>query len=360
MRLMALWSWTLALLVAPSVVAQSEERLSWERYIELVRHYREGTVDWASARHLLAQRTRLQSIARNLNSFPLPTRDLKAIVLLHTETAALYLDPDPGVERTRDLQMEVAESVLPLVKEESFSRRWRLAAGYFYQSVLSPAQAFYHLDILHELTPHDVEILLAMGMVHETLGAFELSKVPRWTHSNPTFTQSGLERRLVADMRKTGRQRLDEAVGWYSKATRQDVPSAMAHLRRGHCYALLRRGAEALEDLTRAADLSQTSYERGLSSLFLGQLHRDAGNLDEAVAQYRMAVANLPEWQVGFLGLSEALGAAGEREESRATLEKGLRVSVRANDPRGGLWQYYLRMDGFSDVVNELRTQVLP
>lgn len=351
------WSAALVLLVAPSVAARAEEPLSWKRYIQLVSHYREGRLDLASARPLLAQRRQLESALRGLQAFPLETRDFKAVVLLHTEMAALYVDP--GVERTRDHQMEIAERVLPLVNEETFSRRWRLAAGYFYQSVLSPGQASYHLGKLYELTPHDVEILLAMGMVYETVGAYELSKVPRWTHSNPTFTQPRRERRLVADIRGGARKRLYQAIEWYTKAARQDVPSAMAHLRRGHCYAMLGQNAHALEDLTRAMELSDTPDEKGLSGLFLGRLHRDEGNLDEAVAQYRLAVANLPEWQVVYIALSEALGAAGQREESRATLERGLGLPVRLHDPKGGLWQYYLRMDAFSDLVRELRSQVL-
>ncbi|HXV63414.1 MAG TPA: tetratricopeptide repeat protein [Vicinamibacteria bacterium] len=354
------FAWVVAgLLLAPHAVTQTAElSLSWERYIVLVRQYQQGAIDWNEALALLEHRGRLESAVGNLSSFPLTTRVLKAAVLMHTEAAAKL--SAPGAERVRDLQMEVARNILRLVNEQDFSSKWHLAAGYFYQSMLSPGQALHYFDRLREMAHDDVEVLVATGTVHETYGAFELSKIPRWTRPNPVFVQNRAEQRLVAETRRQAHHSLHRATEWYSKAIDRVPGDAVAYLRRGHCYSLLGQLEQAIADLTRASQLAEQPYERGLAELFLGRLYRESENLAASVSHYRNAVRDLSEWQVGYLALSEVLEASGQRAESREALQLGLSVKIRPNDPSGGLWQYFLRMDAFSDIVVGLREEALP
>ncbi|HSF14040.1 MAG TPA: tetratricopeptide repeat protein [Vicinamibacteria bacterium] len=354
------FAWVVAgLLLAPHAVAQTEKpSLTWERYIVLVRQYQQDVIDWNQALVLLEDRGRLESAVRNLGSFPLTTKVLKAAVLMHTEAAAKL--SAPGDERVRDLQIDVARNILRLVNEQDFSSKWHLAAGYFYQSVLSPGQALHFFDRLREMAHDDVELLLATAMVHETYGAFELSKIPRWTHPNPVFVQNRAEQRLVAETRRQAQQSLRQATEWYSKAIDRVPADAVAYLRRGHCYSLLGQLEQAIADLSRASQLAERPYERGLAELFLGRLYRESENLTASVSHYRRAVRDLSDWQVGYLALSEVLEASGQRAESREALQSSLSVKVQPNDPSGGLWQYYLRMDAFSDIVAELREETVP
>ena len=76
-----------------------------------------------------------------------------------------------------------------------------------------------------------------------------------------------------------------------------------------------------------------------LAYLFLGRVHEDAGRLDQAVEQYRVALDIDPSAQAAAVALSNALRVAGDSEESRRVLRAALAQAGR-RPRRDAFWDY--------------------
>ena len=235
-----------------------EESLTRESYLDLIARYRRDELDLGAVRPVLASKHDLQRIVDGLTRHPVERMDGKAAVLLHTEGA--FLNRDPGDESARDLHMDLAEKILlELVDDLDFERRWRLAAGFFYQSSLSPGRALHHLEAARILDPSAAETYMAIAMVHEAMGALALSTLPRWDVS--AFDRSRRDSERIQLSSRDGRLRLFQAIEQYSKVLQRSPQSAAAHLRRGRCFQLLSLRNEAAEELERALELEPSEYD---------------------------------------------------------------------------------------------------
>ena len=96
-----------------------------------------------------------------------------------------------------------------------------------------------------------------------------------------------------------------------------------------------------------------------LAHLFLGRIQQDAGRLEEAIAEYRLAVALHPSALSAGVALSNALVVAGDAEGARLALRQGLaqRGPPPGADPH---WDYLVvNAADLEALVEELHRESL-
>jgi Flp pilus assembly protein TadD len=77
---------------------------------------------------------------------------------------------------------------------------------------------------------------------------------------------------------------------------------------------------------------ARTPNDQYLAHLFLGRIHEDGERLDQTLSEYRRAVEVSPEGQSAAVALSHALQIAGEAEEARRALARGILDGEREAD----------------------------
>lgn len=345
----------LALTQAPASWAQRP--LTLDRYRRLIAFYREG--DFQSAAEALAACER-HVVERAVEAFtatnPDDPADLRAAALLHSEAGA-YLRGQNDLARG-DFHWNMARDLSALVGSNpedrsgrSFQSRWLLAAGYYYQSEMDDSRALGFLKQALRLSDTDAEIHLALGAVHEVVGAlmrraWSPSRVPS---TNPRIMRDELRARSVS------RQQLSTAEGYYREALRLAPNMAEAHLRLGRVLGQLGDGEKALAELVWVVEHARDAYLLGMAHLFLGSLREQNDDWSTAVEDYRKAVAAKPDWQVHHLALSHALHRAGALGEAERALHAALQVKAREDLPDSGWWTYYLFRERSLDTLDALR-----
>jgi Tfp pilus assembly protein PilF len=96
-----------------------------------------------------------------------------------------------------------------------------------------------------------------------------------------------------------------------------------------------------------------------LARLFLGQVHEDAGRLEQATGEYRRALAVDPNAQSAAVALSHALRKAGDGEGSRRVLLDALAHAGRRTQA-DVFWNYFTSNAlGFAAELDGLRREAL-
>ena len=178
------------------------------------------------------------------------------------------------------------------------------------------------------LFPRDTELLLARGSVRE---------------ESATIGYPLARRRRARPRRASA----DAFAGRGSKRARQDFADALAidpglglaRLRLGRVLWRLGELEPAREQLEAALPSLRDTDHAYLAHLFLGRVHQDAGRLEEAIAEYRLAVALHPSALSAGTALSNALRLAGDADAARSALRQGL-ASAGRRPERDPLWDY--------------------
>jgi len=341
-------------------VSQAEGPLTLDRYRRLIALYREG--DFESAAKSLAEYQR-DWVQRATQEFAAlgsdDPADLRAAALLHSETGAYLRAQNDWVRG--DFHWNMARDLSALVESNpedtsgrAFRSRWLLAAGYYYQGELEDSRAIAFLKHALRLSPKDAEIQLALGAVHEAVGALRRRGWPRY--SAPSTNPRRMHDELRA--RSLGRHQISEAEGFYREATRLDPALVEARLRLGRVQEQLGEGEEAQKELTWVLEHTRDPYLLCMAQLFLGALHEQNEDWSKATEAYRQAVAAKPDWQVTHLALSHALQRAGARGEAESAIQAALRLNVQENSPYSGWWAYYLLRERLAALLNGFREEI--
>jgi tetratricopeptide (TPR) repeat protein len=155
------------------------------------------------------------------------------------------------------------------------------------------------------------------------------------------------------------------AVPTLRRALELDPGLVEARLRLGRLLYQLEGPAEAQTELVRAL---RESREVGhvfawyLGGLFLGELHEDAGRVDEAVAAYREAVAAIPAVLSARMALTHVLLANDRTDEgwaaARGSFDNSKANRLADTDPwhlysRGQAWQAASRLRAMREAVRQ-------
>lgn len=341
-------------------------------YLELLRAYAHGARAEAiaglgtwSLRELdrqLGQMARLVQAAE-LCRCPTPIEgvSLRAAVMLHADrdraerpasTEAEQPRPCPGPQAL--LAGRFAALLARLPEHRDFARRFYLAMALRAQwdYCLEESVRFGQDGI--QLFPRDGELLLAVGSVYEegaTLGmATSMTRVTG----------------LPAGKRDNARVSAKERQKWMLQARRfladavaADPENALARLRLGRVLYRLGEAELATDALAGAVERTREPSLLFLAHLFRGKLHEDAGHLDEAAAEYRLALEIDATSQSAAVALAHALQLTGEAESARDVLEQAVAAAGR----RGGRDAYwdYLMGDAvhLEDLLDGLRRETL-
>jgi tetratricopeptide (TPR) repeat protein len=343
-----------ACIVAIAATASGEEpsrrRFSRAEYVEIVRQYARGERAAAvaalgawSERDLARQLGAADEAARAAERCPscpnsLESLPLKAAVMLHWDRDRAEQPAPEGVEQPRrcpgplaGLAGRYARVIARSAPQDEFPRR------FFHMVVLSCQwdgcfeEADRWAGEAIEIYPRDADLLLARGSVREeaaTIGQFPPGDVLDRGRASPEAAAAGLRREWF------GRARRD-----FEDALRVDPKLVLARLRLGRVLWRLGQVDLAREQLQAALATSSTGVHAYLAHLFLGRVQQDGGSLDEAVAEYRLAVELHPGALAAGVALSSGLALQGDAEAARLALRQGMRGAGRRPE-RDPYWDY--------------------
>ena len=211
--------------------------------------------------------------------------------LLHTET--VFFPKEGMTEHAIEQQLRLSEALIGATEDHSlrrsFHRDWLLGLAYYFQSA-NLSRGMDYLKKGAKVYPDDAQILLSQGVTRECMAAL---------HD-----------------REEGYADAEEL---YRAALAIDLELEEAHLRLGSI--LSEYGAdyeqEALGELNWVIDHSEDIYLLYLAHLFVGDVHRSGGRLEEAAEAYRAALRIHPEWRTAYVSLSQVLFNAGNLEEAQ-------------------------------------------
>jgi len=336
-------------------------------YYELIRSYARGERPQAvaalgawSERDLARQLASVEDAARALERCPscpnsLAGLPLKAAVMLHWDRDRAEQPPPEGVEQPRrcpgphaTIASRFAHVLARSVPQGDFVRR-------FFRMVVTSCQWDACFDAAERwageaiaLYPLDAELLLARGSVRE-----ESATLAR---ESPGVGVPGSVEPSAEAVRREGwkhaRRDLEEAL-------RLDPGLGLARLRLGRVLWRLGEPEPARKQLEQALPSLRATDHVYLAHLFLGRIHQDAGRLDEAIGEYRLAVALHPSALSAAVALSSALGLAGDADAGRSALRQGLESAGqrRARDPH---WDYQVvKAVELESLLDELYREAL-
>jgi tetratricopeptide (TPR) repeat protein len=207
------------------------------------------------------------------------------------------------------------------VEPDAFERAWLWASICLAEGKFSKVAAAPLVDYALVRFPNDPHFVLARAIVvdqrwriHGTVGIGGSSEGPE------QVTQA-----YVADV-----------VAKYRAAAAFTETSTEASVRLGWFLHRIGRHADAIATLE-AAPAAQDPAMNYLRHIFLGHAFVAVDRLDDAIAAYRLAVADVPDAQSARVALMSALAARGDITGAEA-LGRQIEMAVSAGDPWFNYW----------------------
>ncbi len=366
-----------------------QELQAWNRlvpYLTLVAAYRSGDRDRATAGVTGESDASLKALFENLDVLgdrlclcrqtddaiegrteagEIEVVDLDAAVLMHTDAALGFLAhrDRPGLVRQLGAARRLVEWVR--IRTMDWSRDPRnpppgcrpapeMAAVDWYVAVSQALIGYWEVDAAEafarrglELAPEDPTLLVVLGTIAESGDA---------SFSRPSARDVELGRWYDPAVRRG----LRAAEDLFTRAVAADPGFVEAHLRLGRVLALLDRPDEARAELERVLERSTDASQCYLAALFLGRVLEDQGNVDEAAASYRRAIAERPECQTARIALAYVLSGRGQSAGALSLLREAIErpwQPYQASDP---WWTYSFRPFARGlEALDALRRQVV-
>jgi tetratricopeptide (TPR) repeat protein len=287
---------------------------------------------------------------------PLEDLPLRAAAMLHWDRdLAEQPSPLPGeVEQPRRCPGPMAGLAGRLVRvasrkpeTSSFARRFlRMAVMQCqWDACFADAERWANDAVLS--FPRDTELLIARGSVREEIATIGFpSPTPASFDSPPLAAATEALVGVAREGARTSRRAaLDPGLGLAPAAR----PGALAARQPEPARRQLEAALRSLRDVDHVY----------LAHLFLGRIHQDAGRLEEALAEYRLAVALQPSALSAGTALSNALLVAGDADAARRALRQGLASPGRRSE-RDPLWDYLvLNAADLANLVDALHRESL-
>ena len=363
-----------ALVVAAGVAAPAraaepgKPAFTRDAYYELIRSYARGERPQAvaalgawSERDLARQLASVEDAARALERCPscpnsLAGLPLKAAVMLHWDRDRAEQPSRAGVEQPQacpgplaTIAGRFARVLARDAPQDDFARR-------FFRMVVTSCQWDACFEAAERwageaiaLYPLDAELLLTRGSVREESATLN-------TRESPGAGVPGSVEPSAEAVRREGwkhaRRDLEEAL-------RLDPGLGLARLRLGRVLWRLGELEPARQQLEQALPSLRATDHVYLAHLFLGRTQQDAGRLDEAIGEYRLAVALHPSALSAAVALSSALRLAGDADAGRSALRQGLESAGRrrGRDPH---WDYQVvNAAELASLLDELYREAL-
>lgn len=272
---------------------------------------------------------------------------LRAAAMLHADRDRVLRFRDAGEEQPRPcpgaLALIAGRYAALLARDPStrdFARRFLLAMAMRSQWDACFAEGVAWSDAGRAQFPDDPEILVTAGSILEEWAfVASLMRGTDWGRGDKP------------------KDLLKEADRLLARAIAGDPDLALARLRRGRVLWRLGQMEPAREALEAAVARIRDPRHAYLAHLFLGRVHEDEHQFDEAVAEYKAAVDLDPKAQSGAVALSAGLQQSGDREGARRALAAGLEEAGRRTtaDPYGTY--FVTNASGLESRFQELRRE---
>lgn len=280
---------------------------------------------------------------------------LQAAIMLHTdreevEQERVLLLDESGAKCGSGVHAGLAAEIAPLLmgraEGRDFARRWYLAMTLRAHGRYCFDDAWRWAQKGLKWFPKDAELLLASGTTDETVGS-----LPGWSRSRlevVTYWRRDEARNAALKQRR----HLEYARQSFEKALTADPDLAEARLRLGRVEWRLEHADAARTALDETLARTSQPLVRYLGHLYLGQLHEEAGRLEEAEREYRAALDVDPQAQAAAVALSYVLQLAGDPAASREVLARAVAQGGRRRRA-DAYWDYPLGRSAEAETLLE-------
>jgi tetratricopeptide (TPR) repeat protein len=267
-----------------------------------------------------------------------PPRYLLAVLLLHTDRRLLGRSVDVEAPQGcrsahTDPARRTAEHLILHVDGIELARRWTIAMALRDQWDGCFPEAVAWIDAGARWFAGDAEVALTRGAIYETLAMLP-SRAP-----TPYAAAAGRARTIGMVALAERKRMLGEARRSLERAVALDPGLDRARVRLARVLWHLGKGAESTPLLEAAIAGSREEDVHHLAHLVLARVRQEAGRHEDAIPEYRAALAVQPDSQAAALGLADALRASGQVEAAREVVEAVLAASGRRRD-RQFFWEY--------------------
>ena len=307
-------------------------------YKALVESYRTGQRRPAIEAVMGWPPQRLTRAAAALDCFDL--KACEAAAVLHLDAAARHLDAGYPAEAEAQIaagwmllrSMAPAPDRAPSATKRN-ALEWCLAAGHLQQAYARHAGAFVAYSAALLFHPGNAAATLGRASAVEAavlpdgFGGVRVSEqdlLPLLGYGPGQTVASGLPQRVGDPASPDHLTALVYLTREYRAVLAADPSCLEARLRLGRVLAAGGKRDEALAAFREVLRASRDRFEGSLAHLCLGRL---AVTPEEAVESYRAAAAADPNLRPAWLGLSEALWRAGDREDALSAVERAMEAS---------------------------------
>ena len=260
------------------------------------------------------------------------------------ELAAARLEDDWG--RLSDLiEWTCAQLLRTAGPPTEFERRWHMAttalAGRARVRVwlLGPYARLPHQKPLKrppskEDPPSPLHLMHALERFPDD-PHFQLARIVAWTWGRDSEPMRNMRADWQRNIDRWGPSRPSqlEAITAFEPLTRVPEIAAEAWIRTGLIYVTVSDHAAALAAFANAQPLARTPQLKYLAHFLAGRSLEVLQKPDEAMAQYRRALEEVPSAESATIALASLLFLRGDSEPSIAMIEKRFAASDPATDP---------------------------
>jgi tetratricopeptide (TPR) repeat protein len=294
----------------------------------------------------------------------------EAAAVLHLDAAARHLDAGYPAEARAQIAagQTLVRSVAPVPGRApstigQHALEWCLAAGHLQQAYAEHAGAFLAYSAALLFHPGDAAATLGRASAVEAavlpdgFGGVRISEpdllsVLGYDPGQPVA--SGLQQRVSDPASPDHLRALAYLTREYGAVLAVDPSRSEARLRLGRVLAAGGKRDEALAAFREVLRASRDRFEGSLAQLCIGRL---AATPEEAVESYRAAAAADPNLRPAWLGLSEALWRAGDREGALSAVERAMEGD--SEDEINAWVEYHLGQGrAFRAALDALRQRV--
>ncbi len=357
--------------VTPSSVTSGSRLTKTDAWVALVQAHQPGARDRAlidvaqwNSDDLRAAMYGLGALRRRASSSSL-NDTLAQGAVLHTDLALLAPDlaqrfrgfPEWEVLRTveaRDgqalassvvsahwrLARALLDGTLPRPADDPRVREWYRAVGATLLADQRYATALPHLNDAQRLFPHDRDVNMLSGLLHETLAV---------AASHRLLGKAQVD--LAAPVSELQLARRD-----LTRAIDADPKYDVAELHLARVFHLLGDDKAAARGLAHVLSRSQDADIRFLAELLAGSIHEAAGRPDAARESFERAAALRPQAQSALVALSHIAREAGRRSDAIRYIDRLAALPASA-DGRDDPWWHYesAAVADHAALLNEFR-----
>ena len=322
-------------------------------FADLFDQYRHGDADQAVTTFATWSPGRIEEEARPAES----DRDLSALAALALFHSEAWLRQGPGGMAHHHIAVDLMTHRVCTSASLGDRSRWLNVCRAWYPVMLRQGE---FLAETGGFMPDDAVVQLARGAWAEYWMGPALDS---GGGADTGFLSESLDGPFITTSHGRFGRAAGDAQAFLRRALALDPDLAEARLRLGRVLCLLDQHEEARRELERAARDARTArsvFSEYLAAMFLGQLHEDAGRVDDALGAYRRAAEIDRRFPGAPVALARLLAATGRMSEGSGALADFFRLQPAgwsAIDP----WTEYPRGRAYwhrGQILRALRVAV--